>query len=432
MEEDNDDNQLSLAIEASMASHQDQVQIQHLRKSQESLETNIAIHESIDSNKRRLQNQEMNAYATNYKIKRSEVRHEGSWDCQHCTFINRPYAPKCSMCNTKAPMHVLIFEPLPFIRFGLEIEIVIPSGRSDGFTLESIASNLTKLGPEKVEFLGYTHATSDSWKIVTDSSIEASNDDLCFELVSPILKGDGEEGLGQLRNIMDNVKRIGIATNASCGFHVHVDAEAGSILASLDAQKSVSQCFVATENAFDLIVATSRRGTNSNRYCQSNRIAFGSMSNRQRWNEIESATSRGQLVRMMNPNYDRYRKLNLTNLTKNNRPSTLEFRQHQGVQNLREAEVWVRLILTFCRNAMTQKQKYICMLSEKSTVKNELRALFELVGDQGIEQVFTVDRKLFEDNSAAMRNEWICKTCYREFGNSRSLSQHCLAIGHNM
>mmetsp|Transcript_24423 Transcript_24423/g.27932 ORF Transcript_24423/g.27932 Transcript_24423/m.27932 type:complete len:157 (-) Transcript_24423:204-674(-) len=156
------------------------------------------------------------------------------------------------------------------------------------------------------------------------------------------------------------------------------------------------------------------------------------MSNRQRWNEIESATSRGQLVRMMNPNYDRYRKLNLTNLTKNNRPSTLEFRQHQGVQNLREAEVWVRLILTFCRNAMTQKQKYICMLSEKSTVKNELRALFELVGDQGIEQVFTVDRKLFEDNSAAMRNEWICKTCYREFGNSRSLSQHCLAIGHNM
>jgi hypothetical protein len=425
------------AIQASLAQHQ--VQLERLQ-SEESLATNIAIHESYNSNKKRLHNQEMNSYATKYKMKRSEVKHEGSWDCQKCTFINRPYAPKCSVCKTKAPLHVLTFVTLPSIRFGLEIEIVVPSGKSDGFTLESIARDLTNLGPERVEFIGYTHATSESWKIVTDCSIQANNQDLCFELVSPVLKDDGKEGLGQLRNIMDNVKRIGIATNASCGFHVHTDAEEGSILSSLDAQKSISQCFVAVENAFDLIVAndssaagnsTSRR-SNHNRYCQSNRIAFGSMSNRQRWNRIESVTSRGQLVRMMNPSYDRYRKLNLTNLTKNDRPSTCEFRHHGGVQNLQEAESWVRLLLAFCQNATKPGHKNICNLSEKATLKDELRALFDLVGDQGLEQIFTVDRKLFGEDTAIMRNEWTCKICGRDFGNSRSLSQHCLAVGHRM
>ena len=322
----------------------------------------------------------------------------------------------------------------------------MPRGKSDGFTLESIAGDLTRLGPERVEFMGYTHntTTSNCWKIVTDSSLQAGNHDLCFELVSPVLKGDGERGLAQLRSIMDNVRSLGIATNASCGFHVHADAEEEqqSVLANLDALKSISQCFVSLENAFDLLVTkndtgteteTETRRTNRNQYCQSNRLAFGRMSNKQRWNRIASAQSRGQLVRMMNPQYDRYRKLNLVNLTKHDRPSTCEFRHHGGVQDLQEAEAWVRLVLLFCQNAATTTgdrttSKEICLLSEEASVKDELRALFDLVGCQGLEQVFTVDRKLFADK--VIRNEWSCRVCKREFANSRSLSQHCEALGH--
>merc|ERR1712095_82993 len=104
------------------------------------------------------------------------------------------------------------------------------------------------------------------------------------------------------------------------------------------------------------------------------------------------------VVLSMNPQYDRYRKLNLTNLTKDDRPSTFEFRHHGGVQDLVEAEAWVRLILLFCQNIVTSHPYEIekkCLLHEQATVKDEVRALFDIVGCHGLEQVFTVDRKLY-------------------------------------
>lgn len=425
-----------VTIEASFASHQQHVQLQaseqlalSLQQQEEDDQIEMAVEESYESNEREKLHHQMNNYATEYSIERSNDQRAGCWDCPACTLVNSPYAAQCNACKTKAPIHILTFEPLPAIRFGLEIEIVVPMGKRDGFTLESLAKNLTKLGQKKVDFLGYTHTVTNNWKIVTDSSIRANNgvnQDLCFELVSPVLQGD--EGLAQLRSIMESVRRIGIATNTSCGFHVHVDAETGSPIANMNSLKAISQCFVSVENAFDLIVSNNNRHTNRNRYCNSNRIAFGSMSSRQRWNEIESAYNRYELVKMMNPNDDRYRKLNLTNLTNSNRPSTIEFRHHGGVQDLQEAEAWVRLVLLFCQNARTKKN--VCILSESSSVKDEVTALFTLVGCNGLEQLFTIDRRLFSQQMG--NNVWKCKTCRRPFDSSRSLSQHCSAVGHRM
>lgn len=449
--------QLSLneAIEESLKSHHNHLQLQEassqqelaqslqsLQQQQEETETSLAIalHESYSTRKKQKLNYEMNAYATDYTIDRSQGTKTGCWDCPACTLVNQPYTPQCHACHSNAPPHILTFAPIPALRYGLEIEILIPNGKTDGFTLLSIAQQLTSLGPEHVEFLGYSHTTSTSWKIVTDSSIEANNGidrDLCFELVSPILQGDGPQGLGQLRNIMDNVRKIGIETNASCGFHVHVDAEQNgtSTIATLRPLKSISQCFVSVENAFDLLAsnhAQTHRKTNQNTFCQSNRMAFRQLSNRQRWNQISSCTNKNQLVQMMNPHKDRYRKLNLTNIVKRNRPSTCEFRHHGGIIYLQEAEAWVRLILAFCHHAgtMYEKAETCCLLHERASVKEEVRALFDLVGCQGLEQVFTVDRQLFKEEG--MRNEWSCKVCKRGFGNSRSLSQHCVAVGHTM
>ena len=443
MEQD-DQLQLNEAIAASLKSRHDHVQLQASEQLAQSLQIQeeqteqltLALHESFSTNKKRKLNQKLNAYATNYTIDRSQGKHVGCWDCPACTLVNIPYAPKCSACRAIAPSHVLTFEKLPSLRFGLEVEIVIPYGKTDGFSLESIAKDLTSLGPEKVEFLGYTHVISDSWKIVTDSSIQANNgvhEDLCFELVSPILQGEGENGLGQMRNIMDNVRKIGIETNASCGFHVHVDAEKGSQIAGLPALKSISQCFISVENAFDLLVSNdngARRRTNQNTYCKSNRIAFAQKSNRQRWNELTLVRNKYQLVGKMNPHKDRFRKINLTNIVKDNRPSTCEFRHHGGVQDLQEAEAWVRLILAFCCNATHNDMAKGCLLHEEAKVKDEVRALFDLAGCQGLEQFFTVDRELFTEEK--MKNEWRCKICRRSFVSSRSLSQHCAAVGHRM
>jgi hypothetical protein len=349
---------------------------------------------------------------------------QGSWDCQQCTLTNLPYAPVCGACAAKPPAHVLVFSKLPDLRFGVELELLIDGGMDDGLTLESIARDLHRLGPPFVRYCGYSHETTDYWKIVTDASISENQPsrDLACELVSPVLQG--EEGLQSLRNMLDHVRRLGIATNKTCGFHVHVDAEHGSPLERLPALRRVSQCFCSVENAFDLLVPPDRR--NTNRYCQSNRLAFGERSNRQRWDCIQQVNSKTALVQWMNP--DRYRKFNLTNLTKPSRPSTVEFRQHAGVQDIQQAEAWVRLVLVFCiQAAVATKPK--CLLPEGASPRDELRALFELLDCPGLEQFYMVERRLYAQDR--LQNKWNCRTCHRSFSNSRSLSQHRAAVGHD-
>lgn len=349
---------------------------------------------------------------------------QGSWDCHQCTFTNLPYEPACGACGSKPPAHVLVFSKLPNLRFGVELELLIPNGKRDGFTLESIARDLHRLGPPHVRYCGYTHETTDYWKIVTDASISENQPsrDLTCELVSPVLQG--EEGLQSFRTILDHIRRIGIATNNSCGFHVHVDAERGSPLESLPALRRISQTFCSVENAFDLLVPPNRR--NTNQYCQSNRLSFGERSSQQRWDCIQRINSKADLVRWMNP--DRYRKLNLTNLAKPARPSTIEFRQHGGVQDIQQAEAWVRLVLGFCSQAAASATTSKCLLPEGASPQDELHALFDLLNYAGLEQFYVVERRLFSEDR--LRNEWRCTRCRRVFSNSRSLSQHCLAVGH--
>lgn len=430
-------------------------------------------------------NESMENVAKRYKTSRNADVAQGSWDCPHCTFTNPPYhAQTCGMCNASSPLHVLTFSSIPpTLRFGVEIEIIIPRGKADGYTLQRIAQELTRLGPPNVHFRGYTHETeAKDWKIVTDASIRGINDnddnddaDLCFELVSPILVGDDIDGLGSLRAILDHVRRLGVATNATCGFHVHVDAElngtsplgggGGAAGNSLAAIKRLCQCFCCLENAFDLLVASStwddnnengntarngnqHRRANANQYCRSNRLLLGAggMSNRQVYNKIAAAKSMTDLVHnVINPNpVGRYCKLNLTNIIKHSRPSTVEFRHHGGVQDLLEAEAWVRLILRFCQAAATltnSQVEELCVssLSSNSTsstttaaaamVRAEVEALFGMVGCKGLEQYYIVERRLFAGEHR-FRNTWTCTVCGKVFEKCQSLSQHVQARRH--
>jgi len=433
-----DDEELQHAIEASFVTRQQHVAMSHdarvaAKLQEEELDQGLAMALSV-SGQEHVERQ-VTSKLIEWKMATTEDRCLGSWDCCHCTLTNRPYAPQCRACHNKAPLHVLVYAEMPSIRFGLEIEMIIPNGRRDGFTLKTIAHNLSRFMDRPVRFEGYTHKTTNYWKIVTDSSINDGEDDLCFELVSPVLQG--EAGLSSLRDIMDSARRMGISTNASCGFHVHVDAEEQySPVGSLQSLTRIAQCFVSLENAFDLLVAlswetavTNGRRANKNRYCKSNRLTFGEKSNRQRWKQLSLVQSLEELVALMNPSGDRYRKLNLTNINKPYRPSTLEFRQHGGVEDLQEAEAWVRLLLCFCQNAACGGPKTdACLMPEGASPKNELLALFHLVGCDGLEQFFTVERRLFEDGR--LTQEWECGKCQRKFNSSRSLSQHKEARGH--
>ena len=376
------------------------------------------------------------------KRQRTEERNQGCWDCGACTYTNLPYTKTCAVCGESAPATVLTFCPLAPMRFGVEIEIIVPDGVRDGYTMESIATELTRIGPPKVHYAGYTHETTEFWKIVRDSSVGGNNEnDLCFELVSPVLQGD--DGLASLRAMLENVRRIGIATNSTCGFHVHVDATKATnpqqrvtSMGTLLGIKRVAQYFVAFENAFDLLVArsweqnhhSSNRRSDVNRYCKSNRLVFGSLSNRQRWDQIESARNFTSLIHMINPDDDRYFKLNLTNIIHPRRPSTCEFRHHGGVEELPQAEAWVRLVIRFCEQASTGDR---IILQERSTPKDELDAFFRLIGCDGLAQFFVAEKRLFGgSNNSGLSNDWQCKVCRRSFKTSRDLAQHLNMTRH--
>jgi len=373
---------------------------------------------------------------SNLFVERSGLEHsQGSWDCSFCTLINRPYSSKCEACSRPPRPGVLTFRALPAIQFGVELEIIIPNGKRDGMNCQWVTEQLTASGVS-TKYAGYSHETSNEWKIVTDSSLSSSSGDLCFELVSPVLQGD--DGLDSVRLVLESVRRIGIDVNSTCGFHVHVDATSGP-LSKFSCLKRLVQCFVALESAFDCLVArdasmrATNRRANRNRYCRSNVLALGTLSKKQRWHRIEEALSMSDLVSLVNPNNDRYRKLNLTNLTKRDRPSTCEFRQHGGVSELLAAEAWIRLILCFCSVAANDpSSSRKCLLRQEATLTEEVRALFRLVDCTGLESFYLLERRLFpiiQSNSTNRRREWKCR-CGRRFKESRSLAQHARDTGH--
>lgn len=429
---------IQASIDSEMAWHQQQRQEAYARDLQLALCVEDSEQLAHETNLRQ------QAVLTAQEHSSTQEEQIGSWDCPHCTLRNPPFTPKCQACDQSAPDHVLAFQPIQQDwRFGVELELLIPQGKRDGLSLESIAKDLTRLG-SKVKYCGYSHETTSYWKIVTDSSIRENQPkrDLTMELVSPILQG--MEGLQSLRQVLTHVRRLGIATNKTCGFHVHVDASSSSSsrLSSLSSLKRLAQCFCAVENAFDLIVSnhsstTNGRKANSHRFCRSNRLAFGERSNRQRWDQIQGVTSRKELVQWMNPNQDRYRKLNMTNLCRDDRPSTVEFRQHGGVEDVSRAEAWVRLVIRFCQAVATQDRSSSsnslprnCLLDEGASLRSEVRALFGLVGCPGLEQFFSMDRQLVDVRRGPLTNEWKCGQCHKVFATSRSLSQHCAACRH--
>jgi hypothetical protein len=426
---------------------------QHQEQKDASFAGDIQISEALlDSHEHERVRSSLTETASTSLLHRACEHLQGSWDCPACTFRNDPYHSPCRACGQASPSHVLTFASIPpRLRYGVELELIVPNWVRDGYNCKWIAKELTKLGIP-TEFRGYTHEIMTCWKIVTDASLSSSPNDLCCELVSPILVGDA--GLENVRYLLESVRRLGIAINSTCGFHVHVDAETGQeqgvpAMGSLIGLQRIAQCFVALESAFDCLVtrdasrqATSRR-TNQHRYCKSNRLAFGVLSNKKRWNQIAAANSVGELVRLVNPSADRYRKLNLTNLSKRERSSTCEFRQHGGVKELLTAEAWIRLILRFCDHASNRTSSSTqCFLSQEANVADELKALFELVACPGLEAYFTLERRLFSvvspvssDFSGKCRGTakaWTCDSCKRRFGDSRSLSQHGTATGHTI
>ena len=134
-------------------------------------------------------------------------------------------------------------------RFGVEIEAY-------NCTQEKLLHELREAGI-CVAIEGYTHRTTEHWKLVTDSSLSGND---TFELVSPILVG--EAGLKELETVCWVLDLCNAKVNDSCGFHVHMDAANFS----METWKNLALTYKHLEPVIDSFMPGSRR---NNQYCRS-------------------------------------------------------------------------------------------------------------------------------------------------------------------
>jgi len=239
--------------------------------------------------------------------------------------------------------------------FGIEIEAY-------GNSTANVAAKLNAAGISCRVDGYYNHEARSYWKIVTDGSLrnDRGNNRNCYEIVSPILQG--EEGLRQVRVVMQTLQRIGAKVNRSCGMHVHVGA------AGLDVRafKRIAKAFLVFEPFFDSVVAPERQRSNAH-YTRSNVQALSHQGepyqpNFQRGGfdhkavqiavtKLDECDTVPQVIATMSPT--RSMKLNMTAV---NRHGTLEFRQHHGAICPVAASEWIKLILAFVEGAAAKKE----------------------------------------------------------------------------
>lgn len=265
--------------------------------------------------------------------------------------------------------------------FGIEIEAY-------GISLGRVAQLLTAAGvPCATEH--YNHQARDHWKVVTDASIRGDGARAAgFEVVSPILRGD--EGLRQVRVVMDTLAANGAKVNKTTGLHVHIGAGDFSIREF----RNIAKNYVVFEDFFDAIMPPSRRGS-SNMYIKSNRSRFGGYDNAaaQRGCEaLDGAQTIDEIIAALNGHGDRYYKLNLTAFY---RHRTIEFRQHSGTVDAEKACNWIRLLVQFVdRAAVTRLRPYTRPVSMAKVFWQFFRS-FQIDKIEGLKAYFAARRQAF-------------------------------------
>lgn len=240
--------------------------------------------------------------------------------------------------------------------YGIEIEAY-------NVDRHTVANALQAAGID-AEVQHYNHATSGAWKVITDSSIQG---DKGFEVVSPILQG--EEGLRQVKVVMDTLTAIGAKVNKSCGLHVHFGAQD----LELKHFKNLFKRWVKFEDCFDALMPESRREDN-NIYCRSIRNRFGSDRVQAINNAIfaiEKADSITGLYETV-AGCNRYYKLNLGSYA---RHGTIEFRHHSGTVEAEKAINWILTAGEFLEVAINRPVKKF-KVDDASTLAERFKVTF--------------------------------------------------------
>lgn len=232
-------------------------------------------------------------------------------------------------------------------KFGVEIE-------SYGVEKPRLILELRRVGIQ-VQDSGYTHNTTNHWKIVSDSSISGLD---TFELVSPILYG--EDGLNQIIKVSKVLKQLNAKINKSCGLHIHFDASGFDF----KTWKNLIYNYAKLELEIDSFMPESRRRNNSS-YCKSMRDSTLE-------SKLNLARDLRDLDRIVNGN-DRYKKVNLQSYWRHN---TVEFRQHSGTIEFEKINNWILFLARFIEFSKQKRVETESFESIKQFLNEELIEYF--------------------------------------------------------
>lgn len=213
--------------------------------------------------------------------------------------------------------------------FGIEIETTMPSEamRAAGWTIGAY-----HVGANIPAFPG--------WKTMHDGSIVASGiGRVGVEIVSPVLSG--VDGLAQVERMVATLNAMGAKVNTSTGFHVHVGWTGDA------AQLRRLVNFVAFHERA-LFASTGTTSREHNTYCGAIRAAYSNVS---------AALTTTTDIAAIAANQDRYRVLNLKNLTKAPGRRTVEFRVFAGTLNIVKILGYIQLCLGIVQKAHENPRK---------------------------------------------------------------------------
>jgi RNA polymerase subunit RPABC4/transcription elongation factor Spt4 len=204
---------------------------------------------------------------------------------------------------------------LPIYSFGVEFEMLVRNRQE--LEQKLIERNLPAYQT------GYDHSMTNSWKLGHDSSIRIEPGYDAVEVVSPKLFG--AHGFDTIKRVLVAAGEAGAKLNASCGFHVHVDAWNWDTNLMLELAKVWAKIEIPV---LWYLVSPSRRG---NSFCKPLEVDDLVM------------LAEGRLT-------DRYHSLNLCAFQ---RHKTVEFRLHNGTAEAQKAIPWVVFCLMLT-NAVTK------------------------------------------------------------------------------
>jgi hypothetical protein len=200
-------------------------------------------------------------------------------------------------------------------RYGIEFEFL-------GLSEEKVMDLLQQAGIKVV------YRDEEGWDVKEDGSLYGNGDYGC-EVASPILQG--EEGLAEVRKVLEALRTAGAYTNDSCGVHVHLEADDLNV----DQIGQFVRSYLNNHDFIDWLVTPNRRQLDDG-----NDDYYAIRLDEECVTTVERARTKTDMY-----DGDRYRTVNVNSYSKF---GTIELRQYQGTLSYAETEAWLR----FCQGLM--------------------------------------------------------------------------------